>query len=90
MEDRRIYKILENNLESKYKNIDGKEKTLQQIICENIKASEKLRCDIYKETDIFRMLDLSLLCISTMTNDKAFYKQNREKLISYMCNWDNK
>ena len=90
MEDRRIYKILENNLESKYKNIDGTPKDLQQIICENIKASEKLRCDIYKETDIFRMLDLSLLCISTMTNDKAFYKQNKEKLLQAMCKWNIK
>lgn len=82
--------ILENNLESKYKNIDGKPKTLQQIICENIKASEQLRCDIYKETDIFKMLDMSLLCISTMTGDKIFYKQNREKVIKAMCEWDIK
>ena len=85
-----VKSILEKNLETKYKNIDGKEKTLQQIICENIKISEQLRCDIYKETDIFRMLDLSLLCISTMTGDRVFYKQNRKKLIQYMCNWDNK
>ena len=78
--------ILEKNLEYKYKNIDGKPKDLQQIICENIKVSEKLRCDINKESDIFRMLDMALLCISTMTNDKPFYKQNREKLIQAMCN----
>lgn len=74
-------------MESKYKNIDGKEKTLQQIICENIKVSEKLRCDINKEKDIFRMLDMALLCISTMTNDKPFYEINREKLIKAMCNF---
>lgn len=74
--------MLENNLESKYKKIDGKEKDLQQIICENIKVSEKLRCDIYKETDIFRMLDLSLLCISTMTGDRTFMNRIEKRLLA--------
>lgn len=80
--------MIENNLENKYKNLDGKEKTLQEIICENIIVSEKLRIDIYKEQDIFKMLDLSLLCISTMTGDRVFYKQNRKKLLQAMCNWN--
>lgn len=78
------------NLQSQYIKSDGKEKTLQQILCENIKASECLRCDINKEKDIFKMLDMSLLCISLMTNDKSFYEQNREKLINYICNWKEK
>lgn len=33
------------------------------------------------------MLDMALLCISTMTNDKPFYEINREKLIKAMCNF---
>ena len=84
-----MYK-LDNNLESKYIKMDGKPKSLQQIITENIKASEKLRCDINKETDIFRMLDMSLLCISKLTNDRIFYKQNREKVIQAIGTWNYK
>ena len=44
------------NLQSQYIKSDGKEKTLQQILCENIKASECLRCDINKEIDIFKAI----------------------------------
>lgn len=73
------------NLHKRYFNKDGTEKTLQQIIVENINISEKLRCDIYKEDDIFKMLDMSLLCISLMADDKAFYKQNKEKLVKSIC-----
>lgn len=66
---------------------DGTKKTYSEVVAENIKVSELLRCDIYKENDIFRMLDLSLLCISTMTGDSVFYKQNRKKLINAICEW---
>jgi len=58
----------------------GKKKTYDQIRFEYIKASEKIRCDINKESDPVRLLDLSLLCISLMTGDSVFYKQNRDKL----------
>lgn len=74
------------SLEVKYRNIDGEPKTLQEYICDNIKSSERLRCDINKENDIFKMLDMCLLCISLMSDDKAFYSQNREKLINYIDN----
>lgn len=73
------------NLLNKYIKIDGSPKSCQQQICENIKASEILRCDINKETDIFKILDMALLCISLMTDDKAFYSQNREKLLNFIC-----
>lgn len=75
------------NIRNKYSPADGEQKTLQQIICDNIKASEILRCDINRETDIFKMLDMALLCISMLTNDKPFYTQNREKLINYLCSY---
>lgn len=78
--------MLDNNLERNYIKVDGTPKTYSEVVAENIKVSEKLRCDIYKENDIFRMLDLSLLCVSTMTGDKVFYKQNRKKLVNFMCN----
>lgn len=76
------------NIRHKYNPIDGKPKTLQEVLCSNIKASERLRCDINKEQDIFKILDMALLCISMMTNDKPFYSQNREKLINYICCWN--
>lgn len=80
------------NIQNKYIKIDGKQKTYNQIIVENIKASECMRCDINKfriseERDVFIMLDLALLCISTMTGDKPFYEQNRKKVIDIMCKW---
>lgn len=80
------------NIKDRYIPVDGVEKTYSEIICENIKVSEILRCDINKlaitqEKDIFRMLDLALLCISTMTGDKPFYEENRSKVIEIMCNW---
>lgn len=76
-------RILVNNLENKYIKInqDGKQRTLQEIFCDNIKISEKLRCDINKENDIYKMLDMALLCISLLASDKTFYRQNKEKLI---------
>ena len=80
-------RILENNLESNYIKADGIKKTYSEVVAQNIKVSEQLRCDIYKENDIFRMLDLALLCVSTMTGDRVFYKQNRKKLVNFMCNW---
>ncbi len=73
------------NLRNEYIKIDGQPKTLQEMLCENIKVSERLRCDINKEKDIFKILDMALLCISMMTNDKPFYTQNREKVIDYIC-----
>lgn len=82
--------MLENNLMGKYIISDGTHKTYSQVIAENIKVSEKLRCDIYKENDIFRMLDLSLLCISTMTGDSVFYKHNRKKLLDIICKWEGR
>ena len=73
------------NLRNEYIKIDGQPKTLQEMLCENIKVSERLRCDINKEKDIFKILDMALLCISIMTNDKPFYTQNREKVNDYIC-----
>lgn len=73
------------NLRNEYIKIDGQAKTLQEMLGENIKASERLRCDINKEEDIFKILDMALLCISMLTNDKPFYTQNREKVIDYIC-----
>lgn len=74
-------------LMSKYIKMDGTRKTYEQLRIEYIKASEVIRCDINKEEDIFRMLDMALLCIATMTNDMAFYKINREKVLSYICEY---
>jgi len=76
--------MVEDNLKGKYI-IVGKAKTYNQIMSDHIKASEKIRCDINKEQDPFKMLDLSLLCISTMTGDTVFYNHNKDKLVNIVC-----
>lgn len=78
---------LENNLKAKYIECKGESKSLEQVLHERRLATEKIRIDINFEKDPFRMLDLALLCIYTMTGDWAFYQQNREKVINYICNW---
>lgn len=81
--------MLEINLESKYININGKPKTKEFINVERIKASEKIRIDINREEDPFKMLDAALLCISFLTGDKPFYNMNRKKIIDYICKQNN-
>lgn len=81
--------MLDNNLESKYINITGKPKAKQYLYAERIKASEKLRIDINREEDPFKMLDAALLCISFLTGDKPFYNMNRKKVIDYICKQNN-
>lgn len=51
-------------------------------------ASEKVRIDISKSSNPFKMLYLSLLCIYFLTGDKIFYKQNRDKLINMLVSYD--
>lgn len=65
---------------SSYLDMSGTKKTLLEKQYEYIKASEKLRTDITKETDLLKMLDLSLLCISCSIGDIEFYKQNKIKI----------
>lgn len=65
---------------SSYLDMSGTKKTLLEKQYEYIKASEKLRADIIKETDPLKMLDLSLLCISCSIGDIEFYKQNKRKI----------
>lgn len=65
---------------SSYLDMSGTKKTLLEKQYEYIKASEKLRTDITKETDLLKMLDLSLLCISCSIGDIEFYKQNKRKI----------
>lgn len=80
--------MIENNLRAKYIKRNGKAK--QYYYPEMIKASEKVRIDINKEDDPLRMLDLSLLCIYFLTEDKLFYEQNRQKLINIIASYDGK
>lgn len=65
---------------SNYLDMSGRNKTLLRQQYEYIKASEKLRTEITKETDPLKMLDLSLLCISCSIGDIEFYKQNKRKI----------
>lgn len=65
---------------SNYINMSGSYSPLLEKQYEYIKASEKLRTEITKETDILKMLDLSLLCISCSIGDIEFYKQNKRKI----------
>ena len=78
--------MIDNNLRAKYIKRNGKAK--QYYYPEMIKASEKVRIDINKSSDLFEMLDLSLLCIYFLTGDKMFYEQNREKLIKMIASYD--
>lgn len=81
--------MLDVNLESQYINITGEPKTYKDLSVERIKASEKIRIDINREEDPFKMLDAALLCISFLTGDKPFYNQNRKKVIDYICKLNN-
>ncbi|MGL5087588.1 MAG: hypothetical protein ACRC68_18025 [Clostridium sp.] len=81
--------MLDNNLQSKYIEINGRPKAKQYIYAERIKASENLRKDINLEEDPFKMLDAALLCIYCLTGDKSFYENNRKKVIEYICNHNN-
>lgn len=73
--------MLDNNLKSKYIKATGEKITTDKYYTDMIKASEKVRRDIGLETDLYRMLDLSLLYIYFLTGDVAFYETNRNKLI---------
>lgn len=77
---------MENNLRAKYIERNGKAK--QYYYPEMVQASEKVRIDINKEDDPLRMLDLSLLCIYFLTGDEMFYKQNRDKLIKFIAEYE--
>lgn len=83
-----MIKEIENNLRAKY--IEHKGKVKQYYYSEMIKASEKVRVDINKEDDPLKMLDLSLLCIYFLTGDKSFYKQNRDKIIKFIAEYNYK
>lgn len=52
-----------------------------KLMAQYIKSSEKLRKEISFEDDPVNMLDKCLLCISLMTGDMAFYKENKEKIV---------
>lgn len=81
---------LSKNLKSKYIECDGTKKDIYFQYSEKIKASEKVRRDINIASDPIQMLDLSLLCIYFLTDDKAFYETNRNKLIEFVCNYEKK
>ena len=83
-----MIKEIENNLRAKY--IEHKGKAKQYYYSEMIKASEKVRVDINKEDDPLKMLDLSPLCIYFLTGDKSFYKQNRDKIIKFIAEYNYK
>ena len=76
------------NLRANYIERNGKAK--QYYYSEMVQASEKVRIDINKSSDPFEMLDLSLLCIYFLTGDKSFYKQNRDKLIKFIAEYNYK
>ena len=83
-----MIKEIENNSRTKYIERNGKAK--QYYYAEMVQASEKVRIDINKSSDLFEMLDLSLLCIYFLTGDKLFYEQNRQKLINIIASYDGK
>lgn len=64
--------------------LNEKSKVVYEELSENIRISEELRREITKgiknNRSIDDLLKDSLKCISLMTNDKIFYKQNVEKL----------
>lgn len=72
-----------DNLTSKYIKNDGSEKSIDIYYAEKIKATEKIRIDITKETDPVKKLNLALLCIYFFTGDIAFYDTNRNNSIEY-------
>lgn len=74
------------NLKPKYILADGTYKSYEFRQAESIKASEDIRCDINKEYDPFKMLNLSLLCISIITGDTEFYNHNLQKLFKINTN----
>lgn len=76
------------NLRANYIERNGKAK--QYYYSEMVQASEKLRIDINKSSDLFEMLDLSLLCIYFLTGDEMFYNQNRDKLIKFIAEYNYK
>lgn len=80
--------MLLNNLESKYIESTGRSKAKQYLYAERIKASEKIRIDINREEDPFKMLDAALLCIYFLTGDNQFYVQNRKKVIEFICKYE--
>ena len=69
-----------NNLLSNYIKNDGTEKSIDIYYTEKIKATEKIRIDITKETDPVKKLDLALLCIYFFTGDVAFYNTNTKQI----------
>lgn len=79
-------KMLKQNLRANYIERNGKAK--QYYYYEMVQASEKLRIDINKSSDLFEMLDLSLLCIYFLTGDEMFYNQNRDKLIKFIAEYE--
>lgn len=85
-----IYIELDNNLLSQYMKAKDRSKAKQYLYYDMVKKSEKLRIDINKEQDPFRMLDKALLCIYFLTGDEMFYVQNRDKLIKIIASWDRK
>ena len=48
-----------------------------------IRKSDQLRCEINLEKDITIILDKALLCISYMTGDMVFYRENIKKLLKF-------
>jgi len=80
--------LLNNNPGANYIKNDGTKKDIYLKYSEKIRASEKVRIDITKETDPIKKLDLSLLCIYFLTGDEAFYKTNRDELIEFVCNYE--
>lgn len=80
--------ILKNNLLNDYIDLNGEYKGYTALMAEYISVSEKLRKEILKERNPFVMLDKSLLCISLMTGDKEFYRQNKNSLIEIIQNWN--
>lgn len=80
--------MLVNNLESKYIDFNNKKRAKQYLYADKIKASEKIRIDINREEDPFKMLDAALLCIYFLTGDNQFYIQNRKKVIEFICKYD--
>ena len=55
----------------------------EKILTEKIKATEKIRIDITKETDPVKKLDLALLCIYFLAGDVAFYNTNINQINKY-------
>lgn len=79
---------MKNNIMTDYIECDGIKKDIYFRYSERLKASEKVRRDINMTNDPIEMLDLSLLCIYFLTDDKAFYETNRNKLIEFVCNYE--